>query len=286
MHRVLERDEHRQDERHDEDDLLDVAGPPHRLEVIRLDGAEADEHEQAGEGGHGDVADHLPEGDDHDRHHEARDQERLPRAGARDLVDRRRRDRPADGHPLEDPGGHVGRALPHEVARHVAVGPVRVGEVGGDARALDQADEGEGRRGHDQRGNEAEQRRLRPRQRAGDDAEVVERGDLPAEEQRAGRGDHHRHHEAQGPDPRPLEQQDEGDGGDPDREGLGVELTRVEQRVDRPDDAVPTLRVVAGEVGELAQDDVHADRVDEPHHHRVGHEPQEPRRASGARPRA
>ncbi len=164
QHGVLERDQHRQEERHDEHDFLDVSGPPHRLEVIRLDGAKADEHEQACEGGHGDVADHLPEGDDHDGHHETGDHERLSRARARSLVDRRRRDRPADGHPLEDPGSHVGRALTDEVARHVAVASVRVWEVGRDARALDQADEGERRRGHDEHRYEADQRSLRSRQ--------------------------------------------------------------------------------------------------------------------------
>ena len=92
---------------------------------------------------------------------------------------------------------------------------------------------------------------------------------------RAGRGDHHRDHQAQGAEPGPLEQEDQRDRRDPDREGLQIELARVDERVEGPDDAVRPLGVVAGEVGQLAQDDVHADRVDEPDHHGVGHEPQD-----------
>ena len=48
----------------------------------------------------------------------------------------------------------------------------------------------------------------------------------------------------------------------------------MDNGVDGADDAVGPFRLVPGEVGQLAEDDVDADRADESHHHRVRDEPQ------------
>ena len=48
----------------------------------------------------------------------------------------------------------------------------------------------------------------------------------------------------------------------------------MDEGVDGADDTVSSLRFVAGEVGQLAEDDIDPDSADEPHHHGVRHEPQ------------
>ena len=87
-HRVLQRDDHGEHERDQEHGFLQVSGLPHRLEVRRLDRAVPDQHQQPGEGGHSDVADHPGEDDDHDRHHHAREHQGLAGTGASRLVER------------------------------------------------------------------------------------------------------------------------------------------------------------------------------------------------------
>ena len=49
----------------------------------------------------------------------------------------------------------------------------------------------------------------------------------------------------------------------------------MDEGVDGADDTVCPLRFVAGEVGQLPEDDIDPDSADEPHHHRVRHEPQD-----------
>ncbi len=50
---------------------------------------------------------------------------------------------------------------------------------------------------------------------------------------------------------------------------------RVQERIDRACDAVRPFSGVAREVGELAEDDIHADGVDEADHDRMRHESQD-----------
>ena len=49
----------------------------------------------------------------------------------------------------------------------------------------------------------------------------------------------------------------------------------MNESVDGADDTVSPLRFVAGEVGQLPEDDIDPDSADEPHHHGVRHEPQD-----------
>ena len=49
----------------------------------------------------------------------------------------------------------------------------------------------------------------------------------------------------------------------------------MDESVDGADDTVSSFRFVAGEVGQLAEDDIDPDGADEPHHHGVRHEPQD-----------
>jgi hypothetical protein len=73
--RILQRDDHGEDEGGHQHHLLHGAGLPHRLQIRRLDGPVADQHEQAGQGRHGDVGNQAGEGEDHHCHHHAGDHE-------------------------------------------------------------------------------------------------------------------------------------------------------------------------------------------------------------------
>ena len=97
---------------------------------------------------------------------------------------------------------------------------------------------------------------------------------MPSQDGHRSRGDNNGEHEPQRAQLGALEQQYQRDSQDSDRQGLQVELAGMGQSVDSADDAVCPFRFVAGEVGQLAEDDVDADRADESHHHRVRHEPQ------------
>ena len=136
-HGVLQRDEHGEHEAGQQHRFLHGAGFPHRLKIGRLDGPVANQHEQAGQGRHGDVADQAGERDDHYRHHYAGDHQRHTRPGAGGLVQRRGRHGPAHRHPPEHPGDHVRGALPDEVTGNIWVAAVRVGEVSRNGRPLD-----------------------------------------------------------------------------------------------------------------------------------------------------
>lgn len=190
-------------------------------------------------------------------------------------IQRGRRYRPADRHPLEHPRSDVRGPLPHEVPRHIGEPPVGVGEVRGDARALHQPHERQGQGREEQRGNEGEHRGLRARQRPGDLTEVVEGGDVvPTEDQGDARGHDDSDHEPRRAEPGAFQHDDQGDRGHPHRQGRQVQLARVDQRLHGTGDPVRSRCGVSGEVRQLTQDDVDPDGVDEPHHHCVRHEPQ------------
>ena len=72
-----------------------------------------------------------------------------------------------------------------------------------------------------------------------------------------------------------LQQEYQRDRQDPDCQGLQVEFTGMDESVDGADDTVSPVRFVAGEVGQLSEDDIDPDSADEPHHHGVRHEPQD-----------
>ena len=57
---------------------------------------------------------------------------------------------------------------------------------------------------------------------------------------------------------------------DTDGDRRAVYFADVSQEIERTKDPVASLAFIAGEVIELAEDDVDADRVDEPDHYRVG----------------
>ena len=72
-----------------------------------------------------------------------------------------------------------------------------------------------------------------------------------------------------------MQHDDEHDGHHADNEGRDVDLPEVDDEIERSQDAVGAFGLIAGEVVELAEHDVDADRGDEARHHRVRHEPQE-----------
>jgi hypothetical protein len=98
---------------------------------------------------------------------------------------------------------------------------------------------------------------------------------MPAESRGGGRGEDHRQHQAQRAEPGAFEHEDQRDRHQSDRDGLQVKLARVDQGVEGAGDAVGSAGLVAGEVGQLAQDDIDADRADETDHDAVRHEPQD-----------
>ena len=150
---------------------------------------------------------------------------------------------------------------------------------------LHQSDEGERQRGHHQQRDQPEQRGFGQGQRAGDDSQIVEGGDVDPSERGCGsRGNDDPDHQSQRSEPGALKEEDQRNRGGSDREGLEVELRGVQEGVEGAEDTIGSLRLVAGEVGKLPKDDVDADRAQEPDHDRVGHkpqdrtEPEEPRR--------
>jgi hypothetical protein len=139
-------------------------------------------------------------------------------------------------------------------------------------------------RGHHELWSQPERWGLGQGQRARDDSEIVEGGDVDPSERGCGsRGNDGRDHQCQRTESGALEEEDQRDRGGSDCEGLEVELCGVQQCVEGADDTVGSLRLVAGEVGKLPKDDVDADRAEKSDHDGVGHEPQdrtEPEEAS------
>ena len=111
---------------------------------------------------------------------------------------------------------------------------------------------------------------------AGDVTEIPDRGDAaPSQGGHKSRGDDDRQHEPQRAEPGALQQEYQRDRQDPDREGLQVEFAGMDESVEGADDTVSPLRFVAGEVGQLPEDDIDPDSADESHHDGVRHEPQD-----------
>ncbi len=109
---------------------------------------------------------------------------------------------------------------------------------------------------------------------------AVERGEQPGDRGPGEHGDD----ESEWTEPRALERYDQHDGHDADRERGDVDLPEVEDEIERPCQPAAAAGLVAGEVVQLAEHDVDADRRDEPGHHRVGHEAEErsePEQAGG-----
>ena len=173
-HRVLERDHECQHERHGEDRRLDLAGLRHRVEIVGLTVRKPTSMSSPAREGSAIFDTAGPKS----RITTAITTAAYTRAwrlvAPADLTSDDPDIDPPTGMPLEEPACDVGGALADEVPGRVRVGAIGVREVGGDAGALHETDEGERDRGDQQRDDEPEVGKDGPGQGAGHLGQVGE----------------------------------------------------------------------------------------------------------------
>jgi hypothetical protein len=257
-------------------------GAGHREHLPRPYRTGPDHDQQSGERGHRDVSDDATEQQDHRRHHGAGEEQRQPRARAGRDDQGARRHGPTDRHALEKGRGDVPGALTDEVLRRVRARPARVRHPRGHPRALHQAHERQRQARQEQPGDLRERGEHRQRQRprhVDDVGEPLHRRTEGAEHHGEPGADHHGDDQPERPQRRALQGQDQRDGDHTDRGRSEIDLSDREQQLQRAGEPSLARCLVTGEVGELAEHDVHADGGDEARHDRRGDEAQQPAEA-------
>jgi hypothetical protein len=108
----------------------------------------------------------------------------------------------------------------------------------------------------------------------GDLTDIADPGNCVVAQQQHQRGRHDQGDQgAEQAEPGPRQEHEDGEGTDAGEHGGQVDLGRVQPDVHRLGQRDVALRSDTGQVGKLAQDDVHRDAGQEPEHHGVRDEP-------------